>query len=1093
MEGKAGEWLSEIHDWKCLAAIMIGRWMLRSNVPLPADLTSSGSRCGKILRSWRLREKKRELENRLVVETGEENVLPMNIQIERYLEPDYETALDHYLKALLDELFETPYRFLLLKYPMHRLLNGHWNQRLGDIVTVNESRTLRSYVYSCVMQLAKGRLWKNVCADIAYWVWSSYLACSPSCGKNLGVWAACMSGDANQRDFAEQDGFLAHQLGDLSNRGDDGRRNDGNPVPAVFVNCSRIIVRIQSACRILVRLVPNMPHYDVLISRSLSAEGAFERLLAWLLGLSGHFKTTSEGERQSVTADYSFMHEPVRRYAVTGGLFCPEEGIKVRGGMLWRVRYPVGRHSFWHHTRELALGDLASHLGNVFARDAGEKQRLVLHLIKNADRPGMTISDEDLNRLRLSQTRSGGELFDKMAVRTARQLMEHYFDTAGLCPPGDSVEARDGGAREARDILGDSGAQTRERLFNRHVGVSEGLEIHAANWHLSNLKGMVLHRMEVYRDDNPLAILEDRAEMIWDRLIRTWQLPETTAWDMLGSLGRLPSRQSTAAIMSRDHYMLLIEELSQLSKEFFLLRLNHPLVHPLLACWAKYAVIRPFPTESELERIERMAGESMARQEKARTGADHERIGQWSEVYPIHEIRKLAHVASRLEGQISNGLLCGRMLHMLEESIGINGFAISERFWSLHRYRSPGCSLPMMERYCHDVREGVLPETLPEHVWLRLEETLAASYDELGGASPVKGNKAYWLLRNLAARLSDSPEVSYWHHDLKEGTYLKIKRQPPKKDDNVFGRFECSSHRKLPARLSDRQGVAVAIRTLSLVRDELALCPLPMETGISWEGRFYRHGAASRPEGIPPTWKAQIPLGSAVEAIGRLSQSGQCPVGVHQPFLLRDQRPQEVMEHCVIYRDPANRDHSVRLMPGIPEAPNVEGRMPYVVHCFNRVFLDEDGYPVMPAEARRSYIPLERFSGVRVDDASLRRAVDEYPFQWRLHLLDVLCDYGRQKRHWWNAATGDGCLPETVIRLYEDLGMGTDYETGAIDLQNPVLVEMLRFAGHVLNSPGDLVSSLEAGMPYHRKVILGEAPTLRECFRKAGLLCRAGI
>ena len=65
--------------------------------------------------------------------------------------------------------------------------------------------------------------------------------------------------------------------------------------------------------------------------------------------------------------------------------------------------------------------------------------------------------------------------------------------------------------------------------------------------------------------------------------------------------------------------------------------------------------------------------------------------------------------------------------------------------------------------------------------------------------------------------------------------------------------------------------------------------------------------------------------------------------------------------NCVIYRDPDDPGHTVRLMPGIPESPVRQARAPYVVHAWNGVYLDSRGAPAV--SERDSYIPLECFTG----------------------------------------------------------------------------------------------------------------------------------
>lgn len=89
------------------------------------------------------------------------------------------------------------------------------------------------------------------------------------------------------------------------------------------------------------------------------------------------------------------------------------------------------------------------------------------------------------------------------------------------------------------------------------------------------------------------------------------------------------------------------------------------------------------------------------------------------------------------------------------------------------------------------------------------------------------------------------------------------------------------------------------------------------------------------------------------------------------PFLPDPEEARAMYATCVLYRDPDDPGHTVRLMPGVPESPVKEARAPYVVHAWNGVYLDGNGRPAV--SERESYIPLECFTG----------AVKNLPPPWR--------------------------------------------------------------------------------------------------------------
>ena len=167
------------------------------------------------------------------------------------------------------------------------------------------------------------------------------------------------------------------------------------------------------------------------------------------------------------------------------------------------------------------------------------------------------------------------------------------------------------------------------------------------------------------------------------------------------------------------------------------------------------------------------------------------------------------------------------------------------------------------------------------------------------------------------------------------------------------------------------------------------------------------------------------------------------------PFLPDPEEARAMYANCVIYRDPDDPGHTVRLMPGIPESPVRQARAPYVVHAWNGVYLDSWGLPA--ASERDSYIPLERFTGAGEEPSP--ETARESRARSLGRILETLGDADAQERWWWNREQAVGCFMEDVVRLYEELGVRSGYLRGELDLLDPVMVQALRFVSHVLNDP----------------------------------------
>ncbi len=183
----------------------------------------------------------------------------------------------------------------------------------------------------------------------------------------------------------------------------------------------------------------------------------------------------------------------------------------------------------------------------------------------------------------------------------------------------------------------------------------------------------------------------------------------------------------------------------------------------------------------------------------------------------------------------------------------------------------------------------------------------------------------------------------------------------------------------------------------------------------------------------------------------------------------------------MIYRDPDDPGHTVRLMPGIPESPVRQARAPYVVHAWNGVYLDSRGAPAV--SERDSYIPLECFTGAGEEPSPEDSRASRTRFLGRI--LETLGDADAQERWWWNRRQAVGCFIEDVIRMYEELGVRESYLKGKLDLLDPVMVQALRFVSHVLNDPLAYRLPLDKGTEA-QKGMTREGALLKELIEEYG-------
>ena len=169
--------------------------------------------------------------------------------------------------------------------------------------------------------------------------------------------------------------------------------------------------------------------------------------------------------------------------------------------------------------------------------------------------------------------------------------------------------------------------------------------------------------------------------------MRTDQLSPEGAWEMLKHLERVPRRRKLPGETE------LIEELSQLSKEYFFAHLDHDTVPETVASWARYGAAMPDRVPEPLEELVRRAG---LLKKTLREDAD-----------------------------------TAEFMGMLRETVGMNERIRAERAWDP---AGGEVRLPMVERYSHSLMSGRLLFTVPDHVKEGLVRSLSALDGYAGGS-----------------------------------------------------------------------------------------------------------------------------------------------------------------------------------------------------------------------------------------------------------------------------------------------------------------------------------------------------------------------
>ena len=409
----------------------------------------------------------------------------------------------------------------------------------------------------------------------------------------------------------------------------------------------------------------------------------------------------------------------------------------------------------------------------------------------------------------------------------------------------------------------------------------------------------------------------------------------------------------------------------------------------------------------------------------------------------------------------------GNMQAMIQESVGMNPMIRSERSWgNMFAQGSGAWQMPMMERYMHRVMDGSLMDYVPESLRISLEFVLGEG-NKFFSSTNQQAKKANERLTELSEVLREHPDLIHLRQSVDSDQLVLVMQEKALQKDSPQSIWQQVSLKDLkePSMLNDLNLDRVSIHSLSLLEDKkvarafesLSLIrkifekrPTPTMEGVVWEGKRYHYSEQATPKGVPETWVKDVPLSGVFEATYMLLENQKPVKKAQMPYISDPEWSFNEMASGVIYRHPDRQNESVRLMPGLPENPLTQARSPYVVHQVDGIYLNKDGKAAQTLAD--SYIPLEDFHTVY--SLNFKATPDDVlrQYQFMEDICQTLSQTEWQDKRWWGE-NAESCMFEDMIRLYEESGIKGKLSDGTWKLTDPRVVQTLRMASHVINSP----------------------------------------
>lgn len=1052
--------LAELHGDADFMAARVG-WLMRAGLPrieeninqdgtstytaIPAvesdyPIVRDARNIESALNQWN-REQNVQESRDLALLSGQDDLLAEKLVQGNLFEKNSDILQSAYLEERLQHLAWRPARLLLLAYPEEFAGRLKKSPQDWEALTAEVDAEMRANVVEGVLELLNGSAIETVHNHIAERFWSHF--CRDEHGQTMAknllenephFRGQLQRGEMDEHALVAELVRMSHHFRRLSSR----QREESQ---AEWVELNRLLWSTQADVMALHQLLPNMKEFDAGVARGYLAPEIFGSLLAKHLDIPAekirpHFRHLSPDKLRLMTDERTVKNYEGAESMIENLELLDSDVIQQidhQGQPLWRVHYPDGQWSVWHKTRAGAVANLASHVYMVMTPYQYPKWMMVKWWNKK-----LLADDMDATQLRMQQDKLFGvdekrlpgpyECLSRIATH---DLIGLGYGRRGMLGPGEEISILDKG-RSTDDIqtLAPEARRERQWVAEQYEALPTDalMGVDAYNEPILSADGTVRSRLVLNNIASPMAVLEDKAEVVWDRLMRTGQLPLKQALRYLQILGRLPKS------VRKFNPMRVTEELSQLSKEFYLAHRNHPHVPESMRIWLRYSCALPARANENL----------------------------------VNSVQRSKQMMQDLEK------LDDSFVEMLKESVGMSELVRTERHWSPHY----DIGLPMMERFYHSLRAGDLLDKLPVHVAADLVEKLGCS-DSRAGADEALARQC---LHELAEQLQTNPQMIYWRPDSShpgkfqclmpkheefllnhtalprlKGKKLHRELQKPMPDvptvpTELSDEYRLRINLDLPKAWKNKAELTRALETLEVIRNDFATRPMATEQGIMWQGKRYHSDSETRPAGVGADWAVRVPMQEVLpkhKQMEELVLSGRAYPRIADLGMQMDDALLKSMACNAVYIDPQDETHTIRLMSGAPDSMVPELQQPYVVHVWNGVYLDAMGKIAQSEKAR--CIPLEQFTGAA--EMPHPEQMHQARQKERMRLLKIMTDSTLQKKRWLSRKHGSSSFFEDTVRLSEELGLGEILATESLSPADDLVMATMNLLGYGLKHP----------------------------------------
>lgn len=1002
-----------------------------------------------------LREQ-RNLEELAAPTKGLRKLLPERMRGEGVFQPNLIEDARVLLYDRMREVRQRPFRLLMSRESIDGVQLSGKSAEFWKREGQNVDERMRTIVYEGVMRLWRGEEKNRVIADVGRSVWKLWAHSASAPEWRASSWLereplAAGSEAANEKLPIEQ------RLLAFSEKVREGGEEALRQITPEMRQACRMVWGTQADVRMLLPLLPMQRDFDVAMSRGFTPEQA----CAYLLQRELDIKPETLAKRAEYLPAAPSALKPLQerqnalvRVEAAYERFARMRGIKPKcvkgedGRNYWSTVYPNGTSTRWHASREDMLADWGAHVAGLFA-PAGEGREALLAKWQN----GSEIIDESFELYKGLRDKEHMSVFDELAVKASHDLMKKWYGGDLFRLPGESV-AKPMNYRKMREDV-------REVLRPlARVTVKNG--------------GLMGREHDPLTLDNPVALIQGKADTVWHRLLNTRVLSAEEAVELLKSGGM---EVDEATLADPAHRQELVYALTELTKRYYMDHLDDPSVPPSLSSWLRYAVT---DMPASLEELTRERIEVEKELPANPTGmASRPRLVKWSTRGAVAEVQRLSETVGKVAKAEQSGAIAPHLLGMLRDAAGMNRGVQAERAWMNERFRGRKDVFSVMDRVVHLLPSNRLVEHLPNINKRRLRDTLSYVTSFFGLLKPNDPlATAPWSQRSLerlavlADVLKQFPDLHEWSIDRRTpGRFRRIvgetyapdwsrtyvpeqpehyRSEPPQ----LHKDYRVADNCMLPDAMAADPRVESAIRTLDALRRYAFRVPASTADGVAWGRRLYDKSGVYRPRGVGADWEITQPL-RASNALLRQINGRYEAFGIKLLKLSKDRAMRQALDLMVVYRDPNLPGHTVRLMPGFPDASNPRARGPYVVHAYKGIYFDENGSPLSPGKLYRSYIPLEKFRLKPLDPSTLGdvEAAGRFNLLWNLRWASR-----RSKVH-DKTEGANSIVPnplELMIRLEDELGQGQRWQHGQLERLDPRDLHLLK-ASRLLQMQPDIL------------------------------------